>query len=401
MSRTVAIMASGLSSAGAVSGRVGSIAAELQASGWTVDTIDLTPKKSSRARALMDRLPPSASRLSEAAGFEGDVIPSILLAAKNAAAQVSASVVIVSVPPFSLLPAVTWGLPASIPRVVDYRDPWSGRRRPHPFAYLTRPVEKRCLRTAAVVTYAGGPDLGELLTRKLKVAPRRIVAVPNGYDPADLTDVPPCQPRSDRDGTPLDLVFGGYWYGRNGPGILLRALALVGPEIATLTVIGGVSQPIAAQFERLTGSSPRLEKSRSRADLYPRLAHADAAVIPLDYASATESRIPAKVYDCLAVGTPVIAICPPGSALLSAPGSERFHHIQHRDLGGLVDLLRRACLSRSSLRSGLPGYGPTRQQSGAAMDTLLREITGARCASAGRAISSEPSATDRKSCDQQ
>lgn len=123
--------------------------------------------------------------------------------------------------------------------------------------------------------------------------------MPNGYDPVDLTDVPPCQPQPDRDGTPLDLVFGGYWYGRNGPGILLRALALAGPDVATLTIIGGVSQPIAARFERLTGNPPRLEESRSRAELYQRLAHADASVIPIDHASATESRIPAKVYDCL------------------------------------------------------------------------------------------------------
>lgn len=122
MSRTVAIIASGVSSAGAVSGRVSSIAAGLRASGWTVDVIDLTPKNLSRARALMDRLPPSASRLAEAAGFEGDVIPSISVAAKNAAAQVSASVAVVSVPPFSLLPALTRGIPASIPLVIDYRD---------------------------------------------------------------------------------------------------------------------------------------------------------------------------------------------------------------------------------------------------------------------------------------
>jgi hypothetical protein len=169
----------------------------------------------------------------------------------------------------------------------------------------------------------------------------------------------------------LDLVFGGYWYGRNGPGMLPEALARAGPDVASLTIIGGVSPPIAARFMRLTGSPPRLEESRSRAELYQRLASADASVIPLDQASAIESRIPAKVYDCLAVGTPVIAICPPGSALLSAPGAQRFHHIHHRDVGALVDLLRQARVDRSILQSGPPGDGVTRQQAAAITDRLL------------------------------
>lgn len=67
---------------------------------------------------------------------------------------------------------------------MDYRDPWSGRLRLSLVARLTGPIERRCLRTAAAVTYAGGPELGKLLNRKLGVALHRIVAIPNGFDPA-------------------------------------------------------------------------------------------------------------------------------------------------------------------------------------------------------------------------
>lgn len=371
MSRSVTILAAGLGSAGAVGARIGSLAVGLRDRGWIVDVICLSPPRPSRARRLLDRLPTAASRLVETAGFEGDVMPSIAVSARTTARRVSSSVAVVSVPPFSLLPAVASALPSSVPLVVDYRDPWSGRLRPTPAAWLTRPVERRYLRAAAAVTYAGGPELGKLLSRQLGVAADHIVAVPNGFDPADLADVPPHQPRAERDGTPLDLVFGGYWYGRNGPGILLKALAAVGSDVAILTVIGGVSQPIATRTRRLTGSPPRLEAGTSREALYRRLAHADAAVIPLDNASAVESRIPAKAYDCLAVGTPVIAICPPDSALLSAPGAERFHHVHHRDASALADLLRRARDDRASLRSGAPGAGSTRQEASAALDRLL------------------------------
>lgn len=61
MSRTVAIFASGVGSAGAVSGRVGALAAGLRDRGWTVDVIDLSPPKPSRARILLDRLPPQVN----------------------------------------------------------------------------------------------------------------------------------------------------------------------------------------------------------------------------------------------------------------------------------------------------------------------------------------------------
>jgi|SRR5215475_697248 len=67
----------------------------------------------------------------------------------------------------------------------------------------------------------------------------RVLTVLNGFDPADLPGTALHRTRSELNGTPLDLVFGGYWYGRNGPGILLDALARVGPDIATLTIVGG------------------------------------------------------------------------------------------------------------------------------------------------------------------
>lgn len=54
----------------------------------------------------------------------------------------------------------------------------------------------------------------------------------------------------ERNGSPLDLVMVGYWYGRNGPGILCRALARVGAPVVALTVIGGISPSIAVQLPR-------------------------------------------------------------------------------------------------------------------------------------------------------
>ncbi len=121
----------------------------------------------------------------------------------------------------------------------------------------------------------------------------------------------------------------GYWYGRNGPGILTDALRCVGPAVAQLTVIGGVSPPITTQLIRATGQPLLPPVTRSRRELYERLQHADVAVVTIDHTSAVESRIPAKTYDYLATGVPTIAVCPPHAALLQIPEARRFHHIHH------------------------------------------------------------------------
>jgi hypothetical protein len=49
--------------------------------------IDLRPPKPSRARRLLDRLPPRVSHLVGTAGFEGDVMPSVLALANKETRQ--------------------------------------------------------------------------------------------------------------------------------------------------------------------------------------------------------------------------------------------------------------------------------------------------------------------------
>jgi hypothetical protein len=114
--------------------------------------------------------------------------------------------------------------------------------------------------------------------------------------------------------------------------------------------------------------------TRSRRELYERLEQADAAVVTIDHTSAVESRIPAKVYEYLATGVPVIVVCPPGAALLQIPEARRFHHIHHRDLNGLVTLLRQARRDRAALHTGRLGEGPTRERGIETLHTTLRRL---------------------------
>ncbi|MGH8934493.1 MAG: hypothetical protein ACRDZO_28650 [Egibacteraceae bacterium] len=376
MSRRVTLVAAGALSASAVGSRIAAFASGLTARGWIVDVCDISPVPLSRMWGLIGRLfPRPAPGLSswlrgtlEAAGFEGDVMPATGWRARIAVRRIQSGPVVVSVPPFAFLWVAACGFPAEFPLVVDYRDPWAARDTPPPLAQATAPLERLAVRRAAAVTYAGGPRFGELLVQRLGLAPSQVVSVPNGHDPADLARLPPYRAPG-RNGSPLHLVFAGYWYGRNGPGILPGALARVGPSVAALTVIGGVSPSLQQHFGH--GSMSIRHGAVPRKDLYQRLAQADAAVVTVDPASATESRIPAKVYDYLAVGIPVIAICPPDATLLRVPEAGRFHHLDTRDTEGLIAILRRAAADRTLLRPGPPGAGPTRDEGVAALHALL------------------------------
>ena len=375
MSHRVSILAVGAGSATAVGSRIAGFASGLSARGWAVDVVDIRRVQvtiPSPVSGMTDQLAGLLRGMLEKPGVEGDVMPLTGWRARTHMRDIETGIAIVSVPPFSLLWVAAQTLPPRIPLVMDYRDPWSTRHTPPLLARATRSLERHAVGRAAAMTYAGGLRLGELLVSLSGLAPARVVSVPNGHDPADLARIPPVVPG--RESGPLDLVFAGYWYGRNGPGILLDALTRVGPSVATLTIVGGCSPSIQKRFEHEAGRAPVQRQALPRSALYQRLSRADAAVITLDSSNAVESRIPAKTYDYLAVGVPVIAICPPEAALVHTPGADRFHHVDHRDIEGLAALLRQAATDRTALQPGLPGAGPPRDQATDALHNLLLTV---------------------------
>ncbi len=376
MTQQVALIASGVDGRNAVGSRIGGFARGLARRGWGVRLIDLHRTCATPLERLLEQAPAHVRRPLEALGVEGDVQPGTGWRARQATKALRVHVAVVSVPPFSLLGIAAVMLNPLIPLVVDYRDPWGARHRPPLLARVTRLIERPAARRAAAITYAGGPVLGELLVRHLRLPPHQVISVPNGFNPSDVAGLRAAHVHSKRDGRPLDLVMNGYWYGRNGPGILLDALGHVGPTVARLTVIGGVSEPVASGLRQAIGRSVVHHGAALHRELYERLQEADAAVVTVDKASAVESRIPAKVYDYLATGVPVIAICPHDAALLRIPGAERFHHVHHRDTDQLVRLLVRASRDRTTLRAGTAGEGPSREQGVDTLHRLLRTLVG-------------------------
>ncbi|MGH3972499.1 MAG: glycosyltransferase [Pseudonocardiaceae bacterium] len=374
MSPTVALVAVGAHGVTAVGSRIGVFAQGLTRRGWHVTVIDPPLPHVTLIERLLGHTPTALRSMLHHAGVEGDVQPVAGWRVRRALRGVDADVVVVSVPPFSLLGAATMTRDPPVPLILDYRDPWSARHTPPLLARVTRTIERYAVRRASAVVYAGAPAFGDLLIRRLRLPPNRVIWVPNGFDTADIDGMSGAQVRPERNDQPLRLVMNGYWYGRNGPGILSDALRRVGPAVARLTVIGRVSPPIATQLTLATGYPLVPVTTRPRRELYERLEQADAAVVTIDYTSAVESRIPAKVYDYLATGVPVIAVCPPGAALLQIPEAGRFHHVHHRDLNGLVTLLRQAMRDRATLHTGRLGEGLTREPGIETLHTTLQRL---------------------------
>jgi hypothetical protein len=372
---SVTILAAGTTDPSlAVTARIDAFRDGLRARGWPTRVVEAPTASPSWIQLRMDRwLPARLLGWLEALGVNGELRPRAGLDSARMLREVDTDILLVSVPPFSLALAAALTLPRRTRLVVDYRDPWNARLRPPLLARALRPLERHALLRAAAITFAGDAVLGQLTVTGLAARPERVHAVANGIDPHDLSDIRPDPPVEPSDHRPLDLVFAGQWYGRHGPGILSDGLAAVGPEVARLEVLGYLPGSVRdAMLRALPAGSVRFSAPQPRPRLYERLRRADAAIITLEPATAVESCLPAKVYDCLAVGIPVLAICPPGAALLRMDGAARFHHVHHDDYDALVALLRRMQTDRSVLRRGTVNPRAMSRQPG--LDELNRVL---------------------------
>ena len=157
-----------------------------------------------------------------------------------------------------------------------------------------------------------------------EIAPR-LEVLPNGFDPAllELRD----RPREpDERAT---LVHAGTLYGDRSAVTLMRALAR--PELASrarLVLVGAIDPPHRG------GAAARPRRARGRRRAAGAVARwrssacsaADIAVVINSPGTGGDMAAPSKLYEALALGTPVLALTEPGSEterLLQAPRPRR------------------------------------------------------------------------------
>lgn len=241
------------------------------------------------------------------------------------------------------------------PYVLDYRDPWTGN--PHA-AHLTRPAvvqkEAKLLAGCAAVTIVS-PSWASAMNLRFGLG-SKLHVVTNGYDAEELADVRPY------DFGHRAIVYAGNFY---------PPKRVISPVMAALKRLeesmngedtdwyfhyyGGQGHHVREEAERAGVIERRiiLHGEFPRAEALSAVQGASVAVVVTSVAekATTEDQgiVPAKVFETLGLGTPILVVAPPGSdieAVVEAAGSAR--SFTASDIDGMVSFLTEAIHGRVS-----------------------------------------------------
>jgi len=155
------------------------------------------------------------------------------------------------------------------------------------------------------------------LDRYPHVDPGRCVVIPNGYDEADFTGIEIAPPRDKSNGRPLRLVHAGLIYTDDrDPRAFFLALSrlkrdgIVGRDsvVFDLRASGSENYYAAVLKELCIDDTVRLLPAVSHRQALEDCARADGLL--LFQAASCNHQIPAKAYEYLRLGKPVLALTP-------------------------------------------------------------------------------------------
>ena len=227
-------------------------------------------------------------------------------------------VVFISGPPFSqFLLALLASLRPGTAVVLDYRDEWTTTGMDYEMSASSGAVElleRRLLEKAHVVTTATDEFKRALLRRYPSFDERRIVVIPNGYDPEDFPAELPSPP-TDR----FVLAYVGTVFRQtNARGFLagLRLFHEREPDLARHLDVRFVGRIVATETRYFEGSEALgvrrlgyVEHERAIREL----AASHAALVLLDESEGAARLYPAKIFEIMHLGKPCLAIAPEGA----------------------------------------------------------------------------------------
>jgi glycosyltransferase involved in cell wall biosynthesis len=195
------------------------------------------------------------------------------------------------------------------PHVVDFRDPW----------ITTGPVEafakRLVMRNAArvVVVSPGEPD--ELRTEFPWLEERRVAVITNGYDVEDFALDETAAP----DPSHFTITHAGTIYRETGQDFFQAIDDLVtrNPELRQalrVDLIGEISQEHYSAIGRLESAGiVRMFGAQPHQATLARLRESDVLLILQRGKTSPASHLPAKLFEYLFTGKPILAIAGPGS----------------------------------------------------------------------------------------
>jgi glycosyltransferase involved in cell wall biosynthesis len=233
-------------------------------------------------------------------------------------------VMLVSGPPFSQFLLAPLARAGGLGVVLDYRDEWCTLRRTYEMGRsrvaraLGDPLEAALLRRADAVVTATEEFRERLLWRFPWLDPKRVVAIPNGYDPDDFPAGAdsPAPPRDRFVATYAGTVFTLT----SARGLLdaVRLLHTTEPGLASHLRVRFLGRIVATEAEAFDGTEA-LGVERigyvPHARVLPELAASHVVLCLLDDVPGAESVYPAKIFELMHLGRPVLTLAPRGSAL--------------------------------------------------------------------------------------
>jgi glycosyltransferase involved in cell wall biosynthesis len=227
-------------------------------------------------------------------------------------------VVLVSGPPFSqfLLGPLAAGV-ARTPFVLDYRDEWTTTSSIYEMSGSARAaewLERAVLRRASAITTATEEFRSHLLERFSFLDPARIVAIPNGYDPADFPAALP-EPPSDR----LVVTYTGTVFRLTSARGFLAGLRLLherAPALAArleVRFVGRIVETEADAFEQSEALGVHLLGYVPHAEALASLASSNVALCLLADLPGSERIYPAKIFEIMRLGRPALVLTPKGA----------------------------------------------------------------------------------------
>jgi glycosyltransferase involved in cell wall biosynthesis len=298
----------------------------LPAHGWEVDVVSaplrasgvefVSDERSARRVVARARLMGSLGRVAEPvfrlAGLRPEAVPLSMLWVVNGTRAVRArlrearpDVVLATAPPAVAMFVATGALPKDgPPLVLELRDLWAG----NPF-YETRPgaldrLERKVVTRAARVVVMT-PEAASDVESRHPDAAARVVAIPNGFEPALLERRGPER----RSGEPLTLLHSGTLVGTRPLAPLLSVLARDAYRGRVKLVLHGYLSPASREEVDAARSLVELEivPPSSWEDAVERMCRADVCLVTQSDAVGDQTAVASKVFEYLALGKPVLA----------------------------------------------------------------------------------------------
>ena len=262
-------------------------------------------------------------------------IPFAVSAGLRVARQYPVDAILVSSPPHSAqIAGLILAKALRKPLVADFRDLWTMNEYASDLWPGTRAARLNACLERMVVREADGiianTHTAEVMLRQAYPwAASKMTTIPNGFDPVELEGILP------RTFPKFTLTHAGSFYRDRNPRCFLEGLARwldrsgvedLRSKVNVLFI--GRHDPSVSHLAHTIGLEGIVELAPSvpPSELYPILAGSDVLLAILGFRTTSRSVMPAKLYDYLAVGRPILALVPEGE-VTSLLASHPLHRI--------------------------------------------------------------------------